>query len=316
VSNTGYCSGDFGLHRGFQHYEDYPVSLGELAQSSGYDQLLMDLTGHQYYLSRKRASQLSSNFLKWQSRAEGKPFFAFLNYFDAHAPYVPPKNLALQYAGKVHPESRPFKLEQPFDSGDIQELNDAYDACVAYLDQELERLFDELSARRILDDTLVVVTSDHGEEFYEHHLLEHGNGLYLTQTHVPLILRFPSAVPAGMRLEAPVELRNLALTVVDVVGIQQATPFPGEPLVSHWQPHGDPGVKPVLAEVDVPSWFPNSGPMKSVLVQPYHFIVNSDGREELYHITRDSSELDDLAGTEEGREALPALRAAIGSLLV
>lgn len=79
----------------------------------------------------------------------------------------------------------------------MQAQLDAYDGGIAYLDQELGLLYDELRERDILGDTLVVITSDHGEMFGEHQLYGHGSSLHRPQLHVPLLMLFPTRIPAG-----------------------------------------------------------------------------------------------------------------------
>lgn len=73
----------------------------------------------------------------------------------------------------------------------VRELNNAYDAAIAYLDHQLGVLFRELEGAGLLEDTLIVITSDHGEQFGEHGLLTHGNSLYLPLLHVPLLISYP-----------------------------------------------------------------------------------------------------------------------------
>jgi arylsulfatase A-like enzyme len=97
VANRIYAASEFGLDRGFQHYEDYPISLGEILQSS---RAVMDFDvdygalrrrmGGPAYLGMKDQREISRSFLRWLERVDDRPFFAFLNYFDAHAPYLPP----------------------------------------------------------------------------------------------------------------------------------------------------------------------------------------------------------------------------------
>src|SRR4029434_6029700 len=101
---------------------------------------------------------------------------------------------------------------------DVSIKRDRYERAIAYLDSELGRLFAALERRGLLANTLVVVTSDHGDEFAEHGLVDHGNTLYRASLHVPLVLHFPGRVPGGRRVMQPVSLRNLAATVLDLVG--------------------------------------------------------------------------------------------------
>src|SRR5207247_928806 len=97
VANTYFGSREFGLGRGFVHYEDIPVSCGQIALSSAVGQRisnsnrLRNLFGYHETFNRKPAAAINGDFLHWLSRPRHRPFFAFLNYFDAHEPYLPPE---------------------------------------------------------------------------------------------------------------------------------------------------------------------------------------------------------------------------------
>ena len=95
VANLSYCTSGTGLNRGFVHYEDYPISAGQIVLSSTLVNLLFDISVRKIFnyrdlLNRKPASELNRDFLSWLSRNEQRPFFAFLNYHDAHEPFLPP----------------------------------------------------------------------------------------------------------------------------------------------------------------------------------------------------------------------------------
>jgi arylsulfatase A-like enzyme len=251
---------------------------------------------------RKVSPEVSREFLDWLDEVDDRPFFAFLNYFDAHAQY---------YA--------PAKFRQPYHS-DNDDL-DAYDAAIGYLDDELGKLFAELERRGVLDNTIVVVTSDHGEAFGEHGLWTHGNSLYEIELHVPLIVRHPATVPAGIRVPGFVSLRNLPATLTDLTG--GPAEFQGSSLATLWSardsaPWG--ARNPVLAEVNAgirahPHEPVSRGPMRSLFTEPYHFLRNGDGREEFYDLRRDPGELLDLGRTRPGQQVLPRLGFALDAHL-
>ena len=129
----------------------------------------------------------------------------FLNYLDTHTPYLLPPGARHRFG--VNPETKEDFLDVLMDWGllDKQRLprrywslaRDAYDNCVAYLDEQLGALFDELQRRGILDRTLVIITSDHGEGLGEHGLFMHGESLYRTEIRVPLLILTPSHRPSG-----------------------------------------------------------------------------------------------------------------------
>src|SRR5690606_2852854 len=85
-----------------------------------------------------------------------------------------------------------------------------------------------------LDNTLVIVTSDHGEHFGEHGLMAHGNSVYRPLLQVPLFIRFPGRVPGGLRIAEPVTLRDLGATAFDLAGLVPSSPWPGGSLRAAW----------------------------------------------------------------------------------
>jgi arylsulfatase A-like enzyme len=325
VANLLYCTYETVLQRGFVHYEDYPISPGMIAHSSWLARTITErlrrAMGNHQTLVRKTAAEVNKNFLRWLSQKGERPFFAFLNYMDAHEPYLPPKPFDLKFARKQLRD--PWVREgYQYAPEEIQALMDAYDGAIAYIDHQLGLLFDELGNRSLLENTLVIITSDHGEQFGEHALMSHGNSLYLPLLHVPLVISFPSRVPAGTRVHEPVTLRNIPATVVDLIKFKGKPFFPGDSFLQHWSGGRFPGraTTPLLSEVhksmNQVEWFPvMKGDMQSLVMDGRHYIKNGDGREELYDFENDPAEERDLADSEEGRRALERFRRSLTTLL-
>ncbi len=336
VANTFYTSRESGLGRGFTHYEDYRVSPGQIALSSFLsraitnDGTLRRLVDNHQRLNRKDAVEVNREFLRWLSRKEGRPFFAFLNYYDAHEPYLPPKPFDMMFGAQGPRRNLRHQADENsrvriwnMSPQEIQVELDAYEGSIAYLDHRLGLLFGELDKRGMLENTLVIITSDHGEEFGEHGVLWHGHSLYWPVLQVPLLIVFPSRVPAGKIVREPVTLRDLPATVTDLLRLGDEARFPGTSLARYWDDGRDPGSRvtaPLLSEVEGQSWKPKwypvqKGGMKSLVVGRYHYIKNGDGREELYKFENDPWEKRDLAGSEEGRRALSQLRASLETVI-
>ena len=176
------------------------------------------LTGSHDQYARVRAPTVNQRLARWLDNNRHSPFFVFVNYFDAHGPYCPPapfnskfgpkrpsNMLPIDFRNELRQQNRPRCLS----AEELQIEIDAYDGCIAYLDQEIGRMLAALSDRGILDNTLVIVVGDHGEEFAEHGILEHSGSLYLPSLHVPLILAMPGRVPENTRIPTPVKLRDL-----------------------------------------------------------------------------------------------------------
>jgi arylsulfatase A-like enzyme len=350
VANTYYCNSWFGLARGFVHYDDdsgheLDITPGAVLRASDLGKKTLELVeaafgiGPGPTVSRKDAERVNREFLtwlssNWSSKSDTKrPFFAFLNYLDAHAPYLVPDKAAPHF-GKVPSTPADYAALIDWDISDkryvedqhVELARDAYDDCLAYLDAQLGRLFDELERRGVLDDTMVIVTSDHGEHFGEHpRLFSHAQSLYRPELDVPLLVVAPREVPSGHAVDAPVSLRDLPATVVHWLGLGSQSPFPGQPLSRHWDdelartlPEAEPvfsesslGTKGVHPKHAIPAL---RGPL-SALLTDRHSYIRTDGRrnhrhEELYDLAADPEETRNLAGLPEAKEDLDLFRAA------
>jgi arylsulfatase A-like enzyme len=264
---------------------------------------------------RRSATLVTDDFLGWVDGGSHAPFFAFLNYFDAHAPYLPPPPMDTMFRGGNPAPTRHSNGPSATEPRSI----DAYDGAVAYMDSEFGRLIRALEARGILDDTLVIVTSDHGEQFGEHGLIDHANSLYRQLLHVPLVVSLPSRVPQGVRIEEPVSLVDLAATIADLSGFEHR--LPGQSLATRWRtPANRRAGAPVFSEIskgiNTPPEFPiTKGRMLSVVVDGVHYIRNGDGVEELYDFARDLDETADLAADPAMRAKLEKARLAVDETL-
>jgi arylsulfatase A-like enzyme len=206
---------------------------------------------------------------------------------------------------------------------EIQGELDAYEESIAYLDYHLSLLMDKLERRGVLKNTLVMITADHGEQFGEHGFFTHGNSLYLSTLHVPLLILFPARVPKGLRIHQPVSLHDTASTVVDLIGLVDQAYFPGNSLARYWDRTRDSRSFPVdvlLSELtSSDSATPPSqwkGARKSLVIDRYHYIKNGDGREELYDFDNDPWEKRNLANLEEGHELLLEFRTHLEAMAV
>lgn len=301
MANVQYTAWDSGLDRGFATYLDYRRSLLQLLRSSAwtqtklFDQLRFatspadaasailhpDLSiDSKHLFDRKSASEVTRQFLNWHARIGNRPYFAVLNYFDAHQPYAAPLEYRRFYGGN----SRRAR----------------YHAAIAYLDASIDSVFRELRRRNTLDNTVVIVTSDHGELFNEHGLTGHAHDLYRNVLHVPLLLRFPPGVPAGIRVRTTVSLRDVPSTILDLTSLAGAS-VPGHSLRGYWTnaiAAGSPAFAEVTKAPNVDTTYPTAkGPMQALFDDSTHYIRNGDSSEELYRFRDDTSEATNLAAS-------------------
>ncbi|MFV1987966.1 MAG: sulfatase-like hydrolase/transferase [Gemmatimonadota bacterium] len=342
VANLRYVGYETGLARGFVRYEDYDVSLGELLLSGRITRRFVSsfrirkLMGTDEHPNRKTADELGEDVLRWLDQDLGRPFFLFLNYFDAHEPYLPPAPYDTRFGtGRANRRLSPLHRwlydpavnHAPMDQATIQEEIDAYDGALAYLDDRLRELFEALPSAADGRRTLVVITADHGEEFGEHGVFEHGYSLYRPSVRVPLLIVMlgDSGPPPGVRVDEPVSIRDVPATVLDLLG--HDGPFPGRPLRTVWEAaaygtgEGEPTEAsarptPVFSELafspNQPEWFPvSAGTMRSVVIDGLRYILNGDGSEELYDYPSDPEETNNLIGDARFAEALARARALL-----
>jgi arylsulfatase A-like enzyme len=338
VANQFYCGHESGLSRGFDDYRDYPVNLGEIVRSStvGWlvtrsvnrvgDLLAAKLHPGQFVgisddFSRKDGDQVNREFLDWLDNRGDRPFFGFLNYFDAHGPYLTPPTFHQHFGTSPNSYDEGVLIrdwwkagKSPQSAANLKLMVDSYDDCLAALDQQLGRLFDELTRRGLLEKTLIVVTADHGEEFGEHGHFTHGFDLYEPETHVPLLVLGPSRVPQDRVIHESVSLRDVSATVVDLLGRRGESPFPGTSLTRTWEQPADPAsssheiaiseLRPLIEPtLEKPADDNGTSQATALFDQDFAYIRGQDGHEELYDLGRDASQSHDLS-KERGSEAI------------
>jgi len=174
-----------------------------------------------------------------------KPFFLFLRHMDPHSPYLPPEpfermfyhgdecdpnNTSMQPVMAFKPFCDYFASWMPPGITDKDYVIAQYDSELAYMDACLQSIFTTLETRGILDDTIIVLNSDHGETLYDHECWFDHHGLYEPTLHVPFILRYPAKVAAGKRVRGYNLLQDLMPTLLELAGIEADIPFDGKSL--------------------------------------------------------------------------------------
>lgn len=239
------------------------------------------------------------------------PFFMFINYIDPHLPYHPPADYAQQFlapgisletAWQVNQDCRLYWTGAvEMSEADFAILRSLYDGEIRYLDSQIRDLLDQFRTREILDRTVVIITSDHGENIGDHHLMDHQFCVYDTLLHVPLIIRYPPRFPAGQRVRDIVQTTQIFPTLLDVIGLdwEGRDELQGHSLLEE-EPPSQPWPRG-LAEYD-PGLGPQAGMMpaaynrelKTVRDAEFKYIWASDGNDELYHLTEDPDELNNV----------------------
>tara|TARA_B100000029_G_scaffold516827_2_gene635492 strand:+ start:20357 stop:21685 length:1329 start_codon:yes stop_codon:yes gene_type:complete len=178
---------------------------------------------------------------------QDNPFFLFIRHMDPHAPYLPPapyermfyhgdecdpKNRSMDPVMEFKPFCDFFASWMPPGITDKDYVIAQYDGAIAYMDACIQSIFIALESNGIMDDTIVILNGDHGETLYDHECWFDHHGLYDVTLHVPLIIRYPSRIPAGIRIEGYNQHKDLVPTILDLAGIKTKIDFDGQSLIA------------------------------------------------------------------------------------
>jgi len=347
VSNNTWISEEFGFNQGFEtfyktwQYVQSDTDFGRIArQEEGLDKLteatkalfdgnpITNLTNAVYgQFFRKTNDDGAARTNEWiedwlTTRDDSRPFFLFVNYLEPHIEYRPSKAHAEEYL----PEDVTYEeaMEVPQDAwgyiADTVEMTDKdfkilralYRAEIAYLEEKIEEVIDLLKTEGEWDDTLLIVTSDHGENIGEHGLMDHQYALYDTLLHVPLFVHGGPFGDDG--IDDLVQLLDLPPTILDVLNIdapEAREQFQG----ISFHPESDGTREYAVAEYMAPQ--PSMDALKkrvgelpdhirqynrslrAIRTHEYKYIRGSDGSQELYDIKTDPEETTNIADTHD-----------------
>ncbi len=204
----------FGFGRGFRSYRNLARAYVERAVNA----------------VPADAKEITNDLAAWTPTVKSRPFFLYVHSLDLHYPY----------------EARAIP-GRPAPAGGASE-SDLYDSEIAYNDREFGKVLDGLRPLGLLDNTIIVVTADHGEEFGEHGQNRHGHTLYQSLLHVPLVIRLPRGVRGGSRIAEPVSLVDLSSTLLDLSRLAPLSGTDGVSLAPRLRGQGVPRPMPLFAE--------------------------------------------------------------------
>lgn len=356
ISNNTWISPEFGFDSGFDHFQrgwklssegveltdivrDYDTRTGQLRailskltvtdMPATVANIIHSRFYHKKYdygakLTNYRAKKFISDI-----RDESHPFFLFLNYLEPHLEYNPPKSYRYEHQPTDMSASDLDSVNQEqweyicgnvdMDNADFRALEALYEGELSYLDYRLGNLFEWMQEEGVLNETLVIIVGDHGENIGDHGLMDHQYCLYDTLLRVPLIIRYPDSIPEDTTVQKLVEARDIYPTVLDACGLE----MPEEDgISSHSLLASSPetsstagGRDYTFAEYLVPQ--PDIEQLKSrtdsteqadhldsfdrslrcVRTEDWKLIRASDGQEELYDLESDPEESEDVKDT-------------------
>lgn len=167
---------------------------------------------------KERAPRTFGDALAWLRTFGHLPFFLYVQTYEAHEPYGAPEEFARRFIQGDLPLRGAVMGADAHSPEERQRVSDLYDAAIAYTDAELGRFLDGVRDLGLLEDTLVVIFSDHGEEFWEHGAVGHTRHVYDEVLRVPLVVRVPGRAGAGQRIARQVDLTDVFATVLAHTG--------------------------------------------------------------------------------------------------
>ncbi len=294
VANHWWLKRQFQLDQGFGEYHASPASP----------------RGGEKYPTRT-ADEIADEALEWIDKGKFMPFFLLLNFLDAHAPYAPPPPYDDMFmppeladlAGTIVERHSVLRNAKDHDGpalkpDELALVLSRYDGELAFVDAQVGRVLDGLREADRYDDTLIIITGDHGEAFGEHEIMGHTHRLFEPEIAVPMLVKLPGQVHIGMR-EHRVSHVDIMPTVLGVLGIEVPAAVQGRSMLK-------PRERIVITESHPKVWEPLF--QRAIYHDDRKLISYSDGRRELFNLKSDGAEAHNLLDEQpDAAEKLQAL---------
>jgi arylsulfatase A-like enzyme len=313
IANYLYLAPGFGLDRGFEYLDSSgPVVFLEATKPFLLREHVRNFLKRfsqpwEYDTMFRRAEDINQAALAVLSReqAQGLKFFCFLNYMDAHWPYLPPAPFATLYPGYAPSiptnyysamEREILTLRRPISQRERQHLLSQYDGGIAYMDWALGRLVEQLQQRGLYDNTLLIVTSDHGEAFGERAMVGHALSVYQDMVHVPLLIKYPGENGRAV-VDESVSLADLMPTILAVLGYPTPKHVQGRSLLKPAPEAGIGVISETFVHPLISTWTPRFRRSEQAIFSgSLKFIQTSHDDRELYDLAQDPNEEHNLFG--------------------
>ncbi|HEY1758420.1 MAG TPA: sulfatase [Bryobacteraceae bacterium] len=311
VANCAYLIPSFGFDRGFQTFESQnplkvlPPGKAYCLRSGARAVLNRFIDTAEFDLQFLRAAEINRRAFQFLDRepVQSQPFFVFLNYMDAHQPYVPPApyNTLFPVGGGSS------QLRADFDSEgqdghsplEIASAISQYDGGIAYIDDQIGKLLQHLKELGLYDNTLIIITGDHGEAFGERGYYGHGATVYQSVVSVPLLIKYPGT-DEGKRLDSPAGHVDIVPTVLDLTASAPPKLIQGHSLKGN---EGDPAR--VLFSESFTS-HPKGNPKRNLTERAlyagnFKYVGSATGARELYDLSADPEAAHDICFVDASR---------------
>ncbi len=241
-----------------------------------------------------RGAKLNSRIFNWINKAKGGPFFLWVHYMDAHSPYYPDLDCfkTLFQEGnlvglkKFNERRDRFAkgLEKKYSKEDLELLSKIYDADILYIDHCIQNLMNYLRREGLLSNTMIIITSDHGEELMEHGSIGHGMTLYEENIQVPLII-YSKDLKGGKAVDKVVSSVDIPPTILSYLGLPKESSYRGRNLFGKYS------TKPVVSQFKTK----RLGSVRSIRSDNFKLIVyDNQNKKELYDLKKDPQEKNNI----------------------
>jgi arylsulfatase A-like enzyme len=315
VANISFLAHTFRLDQGFLYY-DYRSRIPFLGKTDPFylrQGIRNVLTPHASLLTShvkaRRANEINKEafFLLEKAKEDKRPFLLFINYMDAHWPYVPPPPYDSLYPGKqkifntishrekMNPEV--LKLKRKPTDEERRHFISQYDGSIAYVDFHIAKLLERLKKLDLYQNSLIIITSDHGEAFGDRYLIGHGRSVYQDQVHIPLLIKYPN-FNLGHTVNSFVSVVDFMPTILDVLEY---------PVPKNTQGVSLSDIDPTAIRCVISESFPNATLFnmhprfqrieRAIFSGSLKLVSSTAGKRELYDLAKDPAEMVNLYTT-------------------
>jgi arylsulfatase A-like enzyme len=336
ISNNSWISRNFGFDRGFDEFiklwqiiqyeidladasvkgiEKYKKAMSLVIKGNPFINIVNGVYGkyfwRRYDYGARRINKIVGKLLHDELARIGTPFFIFINYLEPHLIYRAPKPFFGMFLSKNISKKEALSVNQdawgymggvvPMTEADFEVLRALYDAELFYLDHRIGEVYEFLKEKNLLDNTLLIITSDHGENIGEHNLMDHQYCLYDTLLKVPFIMRLPGIFEGGKRTGNIVQTTDIVPTIMELLSLKDQRlleEVQGESLLKDKNERfaiseyiaPQPPIEEISKRYPAGNFSKYNESLTSMRSHEWKLIVSSNGKDELYNIVEDPDE--------------------------
>ena len=270
-------------------------------------------------LPRPSAAAVKEKVLAWLNNKPREPFFTYVHFMDVHGPYYPPYPYNTFFTSEEKRELTPqeYKKLRYLKVAGQTDLNfyiNQYDGEIRYCDYHIGKILQYLKDADLYDDSLIILTSDHGEAFFEHGACDHGFTLYNEEIRVPLIIRFPTSFDFTINASIKPQLIDIGVTILDLMGAAFPYEVDGLSLISFGKKKGVVSPRKRIYSEEYMKGFPKVSMIERDMKYTYH--ISQERIVEGYDLAKDDTERQNLLKMDENVDSKGAIAKEIQAWLL